>query len=333
MLENLDGNEIGDVERAFARKEALASYKLKTVLKHLNMSTFDYDIQMDTMYVRKEYIQLPDFTEYRFKDGGEYYYLENVMECLPKLVRSTFYERGKADMDKLRSAAIGEMIAFDAPIVYKEGNTRWTSFIFAIVDEENGVPTHAVGYCKDIHLEKKELFRLRNVAQTDYMTGLRNRASGVNKIHIRLLEEKDKVHVFAVIDLNKFKSANDLYGHAFGDEVLKSVAARLKDFTGSETVVSRTGGDEFMFFSACDSIEHGTEILCKLEEHLNHTVTLDEITFEVTASVGFSVYPNQGTEFDELYHKADIAMYQAKQKGIRTPVIYEETMSMEARNE
>lgn len=320
--QNTEENKQVSLEAA----EALASYKLKTVLRHLNMSTFDYDIVKDTIYVRKEDVLLQDFTPHWFQDGGEYYYLENVTDCLKDMIRDSFYNVTMEELEKAKSNTSGELVTFDAPIIYSGGNTRWANFILDTVTDENGVPVRAIGYCKDIHEQKKELYRLRNIAQTDPLTGLRNRSSGIYRIQTRLVEEKEDTFFVAVIDLNKFKEANDLFGHSFGDLILKNVSDRLHDFFDHDTICCRTGGDEFLLFRKCDNSAHATKILYELKKHIKHPVSYQGLTFDVDASIGFSIYPLQGSDFDELYNKADVAMYFAKNNEIDAPVFYEDTM-------
>lgn len=321
-------NKDGKITATVSEKagEELASYKLKNVLRHLNMSTFDYDIQKDTVYVRKGALLLPDFTGHWFTDAGEYYYLENLTERLSDIVRESFVTVARQEMEKVKHNTSGEMISFDAPIVYSGGNTRWTNFVFDTVLDEEGRIDYAVGYCKDISEQKKELYRLRNVAQTDYLTGFRNRASGMAKIEIRLKEEKDASFFIAVVDLNKFKQANDLFGHSFGDMILKDASSRMREACDSETLCCRTGGDEFMFFRKCDSVELAMEMLSKMKEQVKHSVSYQGYDFQVDASFGFAMSPLHGVDFDELYNKADAAMYYAKQNNADAPVLYEETM-------
>lgn len=327
MLKDLYNEENANRTRtSHAMTEGLASYKLKTVLKHLNMSMFDYDIKEDKIYIRKDSVLLHDFTPHWFADGGEYYYLENVTGRLKELVRNSFFDVTLQEIERVKQNTSGEIITFDSPIIYKGGNTRWANFVLDTVLDDEGIPVHAIGYCKDIHEQKKELYRLRNIAQTDPLTGFKNRASGTFRIQTRLTEEKDNTYFFAVIDLDKFKAANDLFGHSFGDLILKNVAERIRVFFDHETISCRTGGDEFLFFRKCEDSDQVMKILMKLKKHIEHTVSYQGSHFDVGCSIGFSLYPLQGTDFDDLYNKADMAMYHAKNTGADAPVLFEDAM-------
>lgn len=107
---------------------------------------------------------------------------------------------------------------------------------------------------------------------------------------------------------------------------MKNTAERIKDFFDHETICCRTGGDEFLFYRTCDDSVHALEFMTKLKAHLEHTVSLENARFDVSASVGISVSPLHGTDFDDLYNKADAAMYYAKKLEFKEPVLYEEKM-------
>lgn len=309
-----------------AAVERLASYKLKTVLKHLEMSTFEYDIVEDAMYVRKDAMLLTGFTDYWFEDRGDYYYLDRVSERLHDVIRSSFYDVAVQELDKVRTNISREILSFDAPVVYSQGNSKWANFIMDTMLDEDGKPSYAIGYCKDVHQQKKELYRLRKVAQTDALTGFRKKIAADFMIEQRFVEEKDEMHFLAVLDLNNFKRANDLFGHSFGDLLLKNVSDRIRKIEDHYTICSRTGGDEFMFFRKCSDLDDALRILTELRDSINHSVSYQKIDFDVTAAIGFSIYPAQGDTLEDLYNKADIAMYYAKNNKISDPTMYNDTM-------
>lgn len=315
-----------NILQVFSSPEELESYKFKSLMEYYKMSSFHYDIRKDTIYIHKDAMRLVDFTDCWFKLNGDCYYFEKLTERLDVLIRDSFLDHTRKAVEEARQNTSGTMITCDTPIIYREGNTRWTNFILDTILDENGVPVYIIGYCKDVHKEKKEMYRLRNVAQTDWLTGFRNRNGGLVKIQHKVEEDNNKTCFMAVIDLNKFKLANDLYGHAFGDIVLKSTADKIKDFFDHETICCRTGGDEFLFYRTCDDAEHAMDFVTKLKEHLEHTVTFETASFDVRASIGVVVCPLHGKKFDDLYNKADAAMYYAKNLELDKPVLYEEKM-------
>ncbi len=327
MLDRIYNND--NKEDVNAAIEELSSYKLKTVLAHLNMSTFDYDIRKDVVYVRKEGVLLHDFTDYWFLDGGDFYYLENVTERISELVRASFVESTREELKMIQAndSEYMDMITFEVPVVYKNGNTRWISFMVDTVLDEDGVPRYAVGYCKDINEERKEMQRVHRLMKTDALTGLRNRATGIYRIENNMREDVGELHFLAVIDLDKFKDANDLFGQAFGDKILKNVADRIRQFDSHDRICCRLDGDEFMVYGRCENEEHALSLMTELKNLIRHVEASHGMEFEVEASVGFAIHPSQGMDFDELYNKAAAAMYYAKKNKTDVPILYEPAMA------
>ena len=112
-----------------------------------------------------------------------------------------------------------------------------------------------------------------------------------------------------LIDLDFFKNANDIYGHVFGDSILKFVAHNIQGAIQWEDIGARIGGDEFLVFMECQGNEE------ELVEHIFHSVAKKYETFHISLSVGAARCPADGTEYNKLYHYADIALYAAKNSG------------------
>ena len=116
-----------------------------------------------------------------------------------------------------------------------------------------------------------------------------------------------------------FKSLNDTYGHAAGDEALVSVARKLRELTGENALISRIGGDEFTVFLSSVSAGDANGIAEKICRGLNIKLATGT---ELTASVGASVYPEDGRDSHTLYQNADAALYSAKEQGRNTFRLY-----------
>ena len=324
MLDKIYNNNNKEVVNAAL--EEISFYKLKTVLAHINMSTFDYDIRKDVIYVRKDTMLLHDFTDYWFSDSGDFYYLENMTGRLHELIRKSFVESTLQELKAVKENVSGDMVSFEVPLVYKNGATRWTSFVIDTMPDDDGRPLYAIGYCKDINKEQKEMQRVRRLAQTDLLTGLRNRASTIYKIEINMKEDEDKLHFLAVLGLNKFKDANVLFGHSFGDEILVNVADCIRQFDNHDRICGRLGGDEFIVYGKCENEEDAMNILTELKNLIRDMASSHGKEFDINASIGFAIHPLQGVKFDELYDKADIAMYYAKENKTNSPILYDASM-------
>lgn len=135
----------------------------------------------------------------------------------------------------------------------------------------------------------------------------------------------DKKEKFAVlfIDLDKFKSVNDNYGHEAGDYVLKTAAMRLKSIISSMDTVSRIGGDEFIIIlRGLKAIANAEKIAVAVLEKLSTAFIYKENQLFIGGSIGISIFPEHGIDADTLISKADLAMYEVKILGRNGYKIY-----------
>ena len=162
--------------------------------------------------------------------------------------------------------------------------------------------------------------RLKDQAYTDPLTGLANRLLLTDRYQLTLERSKRNRVQFAVlmVDLDAFKAINDRHGHAAGDHVLRTVAKRLvATLRGSDTV-ARLGGDEFVLI--IESFDNPDELIGigrKLIASISEDIQLpdgDEVN--VGASVGFAVFPQHGSDLNDLLHIADKGMYDCKVSGL-----------------
>ncbi|WP_377701819.1 diguanylate cyclase domain-containing protein [Pseudoduganella sp. UC29_71] len=157
-----------------------------------------------------------------------------------------------------------------------------------------------------------------DLAFLDPLTGLNNKRH-VHTLFDQALVLATRPHqVVAVfyIDLDNFKPINDTAGHAAGDEVLKTVAARLKGSTRSTDICARVGGDEFVVIGTqLDSEEQAEGIARKLLAQLTMPVLVNGRSHALGASIGIGLHPRHGSTLPELMQCADQAMYYVKRNG------------------
>lgn len=175
-----------------------------------------------------------------------------------------------------------------------------------------------LGLVKQYHSVKQDGGRWRELAQRDALTGLFNRAALRETLERQVVEANRESQAFSLLllDLDGFKPINDRFGHAAGDELLKTLANTLLSLARESDIVARLGGDEFALvcpnLSGADQIRH----FC---DRVVHGIADMECgngsNCSVYASVGVSVYPTHGTGSDELLAAADRAMYQSKGAG------------------
>ncbi|WP_295053880.1 EAL domain-containing protein [Sulfuricurvum sp.] len=177
-------------------------------------------------------------------------------------------------------------------------------------------------------LKAKEHFDY--LAHHDPLTDLPNRLS-----LIEILQEKsDRTpivpFVLMFLDLDGFKEINDSFGHRFGDQVLILFSKLLQDLFPKDTIIIRTGGDEFVLLLESKIDQHSIQTqMNRLIQTLNDPFNIDQIEVYITASIGISLYPDDSSNYGELLQKADAAMYKAKSFGRNTYNFYNDGLTQE----
>lgn len=160
--------------------------------------------------------------------------------------------------------------------------------------------------------------QLRHMALYDRLTGLPNRMLLDDRMTqaATLSQRNGKIFAVLFVDLDNFKPVNDTYGHAIGDKLLKSVGQRLLACVRKSDTISRLGGDEFIvILNEIDSREDVATVCDKMLSSLSRPFVIEKVEIDITASIGISLYPKNGTDLNILKESADVAMYKAKQKG------------------
>jgi diguanylate cyclase (GGDEF)-like protein len=172
--------------------------------------------------------------------------------------------------------------------------------------------------------------RVEYLAYHDGLTGLPNRSMFSKLLSQRISEARryDRELAVAFLDLDRFKQINDTLGHEAGDQLLQEVAARLQGCVRDSDTVARLGGDEFVVLmpELADGKLAAT-VAHKILGVLAKPFTLIGHEFRVTASIGISVYPQDGQDEQTLTKNADIAMYQAKAEGKNNFQFYSEQLN------
>jgi len=170
--------------------------------------------------------------------------------------------------------------------------------------------------------------KLLQMAHYDMLTELPNRAMFMDRLKMGLAQARRRHQQFAIlfVDLDRFKFINDTKGHEAGDRALKKVAQRLLACVREEDTVARLGGDEFTILLTNIHDRKDVEFIAdKVIQTLSEPIILDNHEYSIGASIGISMYPENGTDADTLLGKADDAMYLAKRNGGSNCVFYSET--------
>ncbi|MDP1655067.1 MAG: EAL domain-containing protein [Hylemonella sp.] len=199
--------------------------------------------------------------------------------------------------------------------------------------DEQGVFRGYRGVGSDITARMTAEQRIEFLAYHDTLTGLPNRLLLQDRFEQAIAQaQRSNTRVALLfLDLDSFKSINDTLGHHCGDALLKAVAERLKECVRDTDTISRQGGDEFLIvLRDLPDTDVAAEVMIKIMDCLQAPLVTHGNEITTTVSMGATVFPEDGTDFETLLKKADLAMYRAKEAGRNTYRFFDEAMNAES---
>ena len=203
----------------------------------------------------------------------------------------------------------------------------------APIHDRQGQATGAVIVFRDVSVARAMAEQLAHSAEHDFLTGLPNRMLLNDRVTqaITLAPRHKKKVVVLFLDLDGFKHINDSLGHPIGDKLLQSIGKRLVDCVRGSDTVSRQGGDEFVvLLSEVAQPEDAAISAVRLLQAVAEAHSIDKHDLHVSASIGMSVYPDDGLDAETLIKNADTAMYQAKENGRQSYQFFKPSMNIRA---
>lgn len=219
--------------------------------------------------------------------------------------------------------------------IRKDKTLTWVLLTGSIIRNERGVPLYYIAQIQDINDKKKAEEDLSFKAYYDALTGLMNRNHLEHSFDLAVSTAMRCQHGFSMffIDLDNFKDVNDSEGHDAGDKVLKIVSSRLLNIIRKTDIAARLGGDEFiLILNNIDTAEKVLILAGKILDSLRENIVINEKEFLVTASIGISIYPLDGTDYRTLVKNADLALYKAKEAGRNNYQLYMSEMNDEIKS-
>jgi diguanylate cyclase (GGDEF)-like protein/PAS domain S-box-containing protein len=212
---------------------------------------------------------------------------------------------------------------------------EWLSI--TVVRDHKGQVQNYIAAFADITHQKEAEKRIRQLAYYDNLTGLANRTLFYDRLEQAIIQAKRNRTKLALlfIDLDRFKEVNDTLGHDAGDELLKTVATRIRGCLRESDVLARLGGDEFVvLLRELDGTSHGHAVeSCKkvadnILRRLGEGHHYQRYTFYGGGSIGIVIYPDNAEVVSDLIQRADTAMYEAKNAGRNTYRFFSSELAM-----
>ena len=198
--------------------------------------------------------------------------------------------------------------------VWAGGRIRYLQIKTTNLYDESGKVSRMVGSIEDITDMENDMLKLQKEARTDLLTGAMNRAAGTSAINRMLVQELHPgcVNTFAIVDLDNFKTLNDVMGHMWGDRALCEVVLIMKKHCRAQDIVCRLGGDEFVVFLPDMIREAAEESLRVLSAKLHIDYVKENLEVMISASMGIVFSDGRDITFQDLYEEADGCLYQVK---------------------
>lgn len=312
----------GIVEDLLQRGDSIVSDRTLQLLEHERMKyTFFADM---TKEIQFEYTASPPKVVLSAWGAEKLGLDEIIMDPLhsPKALALMDEDGWQGLKDALwSSTAELPVVTYDCRLHYG-GEARWFRIVARTTWTADEPPqyTGVIGKAIDIHDSRIKLDTLERMATRDALTGLMNHAAAKKRIAERLEDQPESRHALVIFDLDHFKSANDNYGHIFGDKVLAYMAERLRQSIRSGDIAARVGGDEFLIF-----LEYKQELEPIIERIFSTLIGRFE-DFPISVSMGIAETEVVGTDYQSLFHAADQALYTVKRSGRGQYRFYDSSM-------
>ncbi|WP_024953982.1 EAL domain-containing protein [Sulfurospirillum arcachonense] len=226
--------------------------------------------------------------------------------------------------------ASGEKAELDIEAFPPSGDKQYHHIRFVPERNNKGEICSVLAIGHDITSRKMIEKKMEYMAHHDILTDLPNRIIAQKKTEEAILIAKQNHSKVALLffDLDGFKTINDSLGHSIGDEMLKKVATRIKECEREDLTICRHGGDEFLII--LPEINEIKDVIVTVEKLLSgfeKSFDVENHILSISASIGVSLYPDNGNTFEALLKNADLAMYKAKENGKNTYCVYDIKMS------
>lgn len=291
-----------DIDRLNSSIE-ISEQRYKSLFEHNTDIVYSTDLNGNFTSVNPAFVKMLGYKEEEILYTNSLKYINK--EDIPR-VKAHFFR-----------ALRGKVQYYDLEIPTKSGD----ALLFQVKNVPiivNGEKVGIYGIGRDITEQKKAEEKIAYLAYYDTDTGLPNRTKFTELVtkHIGTAKQKKRKLAVLFIDMDRFKIINDSIGHYAGDEVLKQVAGRIKKVLPSGSYLGRFAGDKFsLLLTKKVDFDHVVQTAKKILQNVSKPILYENQEFFITASIGVSLYPNDGIDEHSLLKNADTAMNRAKQQG------------------
>lgn len=293
-----------------AEEELAASEeRYRLILEHVTDPICDYNFKTGGIYFSPAFVQ-------KFGNAFCSRYQKGIDKVLTEC--SIIFEE---DMQEFRNGIKllmqkGQVPDWECRLKRQDGKYIWCSIHPTMFCDGQGSPSRIIILISDIDSRKREAIVLRQKAEHDLLTGLYNRMTTMSLID-EALAKSDPAdrHALFVVDIDNFKEVNDHLGHLAGDRLIVHTASMLRRQFREEDIVGRVGGDEFVVFLKnvnSQVVLNRADLMLQICRRLPEG---QECAVPVSGSIGIALYPSDGKTYEELFRRADNAMYAAKNSG------------------
>ena len=294
----------------------------KEIYRLVSESTSDgiwrYDLRNKTQIYSQWWLKILGYTQEELLGLGHWLSLIHKSD-LPSIERS-YSNYLNSKMDHFEK---------EGRMRHKSGEYLWVRIKIKALFDNSRNPYMVVGAYTDITPLKEKEARLNKLAFYDSLTRLPNRQHFLDKLKTTIeAAASENRNIFVVfIDLDNFKKINDSMGHYYGDILLSEISHRFSKIIHEPCFLGRLGGDEFsIIIQGVTELQQVETYMQELMDCLKDPVMLNNTAFRVSASLGVSIFPENGSRVDELLRNADTAMYMAKYTGKNNYKLFNQSM-------
>ena len=255
----------------------------------------------------------------------------DIDELIGKPLTILFHEDNEFDATNIVNLlGYGPIRNIETFFITKDGVKIPINFSASLCKDDDETIIGFVAVAWDITTLKNTEERLKNLAHHDALTNLANRILLDDRLNhdIAIAQRNNTLIAVALIDIDRFKEINDVYGHNIGDLLLIDMAKRLKALVRQSDTIARLGGDEFVILlNELNQVYDFEATVQRVMKHLSEPYFIETYEINITVSIGVSIYPIHGVNMRNLMKNSDIAMYYAKSQGKNNYQLYSSSLS------